>query len=664
MRNILIILMGINIFFIQNIEAQYTCTMDYTPISTSSSSSFTAPALGPYMIRVAVHILRKNDGTGGMTNVELASALSILKNDLSIHNICISLTSIDYINNTTWYNAGCSSNAHINGISAFNFVPNNTNIYILPSDGNCLGGIANGIPGNSLMIGGISDGVYLANSHALSHEFGHCLGLYHTFQGTKTGTSGCKELVNGSNSATCGDLVSDTPADNNIIFNNQNSISCVWTCPSSCTDVNGDYYNPDVHNIMAYTYPNCMQFFTNGQGQRMRDFIATNSILALSKVPNHLFKQNINYSTEVLNFFVLNDIKLGENVTSTVSSGLVNFTNTSKINMQAQDFIEFSNGFNSNHTTGYTDASINTNLCGTITTTNNAKLSNMSPYNKMLNKSSWLNTEWSFEGTITKLDYFEKDTILGGNNWGVYRTLYYPLDTLIFNWPMSLPIWNTPFDTYYLREDSLQKKVYKKDVSTGAQYLVFDFNKLEGDTFHIGSAVYQVLDTTTVSTIDGNRIQYKYQAVSGGNINTIIESIGIVKEFASFIGASGDYYKVLLCNKQNNIIKYNLDSVKLYGTTYYYPSCNVLIDTTTAIIENINQVPISLSPNPVTETFTLSGIIGSSSINVFDNQGREILTIKATQESLQLDCSRFAQGIYFIKITTSDGIQSLKFIKN
>ena len=56
----------------------------------------------------------------------------------------------------------------------------------------------------------------LTKSHVISHEMGHVLYLWHTHHGTFNeggNDNPCPELVNGSNSATCGDYVTDTPAD-------------------------------------------------------------------------------------------------------------------------------------------------------------------------------------------------------------------------------------------------------------------------------------------------------------------------------------------------------------------------------------------------------------------------------------------------------------------
>ncbi len=279
-----------------------------------------------YCLKIYVHVIRRSNGTGGQSITEVNQALDYLDNDFNPHGVNFVWDgTIDYINNGSYYSTPST------GIYSVNNHSDGIDIYLFDDTANA-GGRANGVGGSSeFWVSGSywkSPFGSLVKSHVISHEMGHVLFLWHTHHGTFNeggDPSQCSELVNGSNAATCGDYVADTPADPHIQFN-VNHPACSWT--GSGTDANGQNYNPDEAMIMAYSHPDCMSYFSNGQGQRIRNAIAT--------LP-HLINATVNCD---------NGCPTSLNITQNVSSGDTDI-------QKAQQIITATNIIQSNATAVY-----------------------------------------------------------------------------------------------------------------------------------------------------------------------------------------------------------------------------------------------------------------------------------------------------------------------
>lgn len=171
--------------------------------------------------------------------------------------------------------ANVSSNADFNNLRNINTNTQNLQVFLINSYGGGSGGRAE-LPGTYMCL--TKD--YL-DTRVFAHELGHNFNLYHTHHGGpfEPDPNIPAENINGSNCATAGDLVCDTPADP-YLGGNVNSLTCAYTGDPS--------YNPDTENIMSYTLPQCMESFTAGQIERMRDGLVTITDLASFQIDANL----------------------------------------------------------------------------------------------------------------------------------------------------------------------------------------------------------------------------------------------------------------------------------------------------------------------------------------------------------------------------------------
>ncbi len=207
-------------------------------------------------IPVRWHVVRSGTSAsqGNISDAMIANQIQVLNQAYSGTGFSFYLAGTDRTTNKRWYTGCYSSGTERKMKQALAIDPaNNLNIYSCSPSGGILGyaRFPNNYPESSYMHGVVLLDQSLPGGNASpynlgdtgTHEVGHYLGLYHTFQG------GCTNP---------GDSVADTPYE----------ASPAYGCPTGRDTCSSTGLDP-IKNFMDYTDDACMNEFSAGQSDRM-----------------------------------------------------------------------------------------------------------------------------------------------------------------------------------------------------------------------------------------------------------------------------------------------------------------------------------------------------------------------------------------------------------
>jgi hypothetical protein len=213
-----------------------------------------------HVIPVHFHIIHRSNGTGGVVSAtQINNQIAVLNAAFATSSFSFTLASTDHSNNDSWYTTTGGTAERQMKTALRRGGSNALNIYTNAMGGGLLGwatfpsSYASNPSMDGIVIlfsslpGGTTARFNLGDT--ATHEVGHWMGLFHTFQG------GC---VNGT---TGGDRVTDTPAER----------SPASGCPTgrdTCTGTQFAGLDP-IQNFMDYSDDACMNRFSAGQNSRM-----------------------------------------------------------------------------------------------------------------------------------------------------------------------------------------------------------------------------------------------------------------------------------------------------------------------------------------------------------------------------------------------------------
>lgn len=152
--------------------------------------------------------------------------------------------------------------------------------------------------------------------------------------------------------------------------------------------------------------------------------------------------------------------------------------------------------------------------------------------------------------------------------------------------------------------------------------------------------------------------------ITGDKVEFVFEGINLPAEVNDESGSHG-FVAFKIKTKNTLVLGNTISNTAGIYFDYNFPIVTNTATTTITALSNHNfeNTSVSMYPNPVQNTLTISAKDMITSIQLFDVQGRLITTKLNTSPEASLDLSQQQAGIYFVKVCTDNGMKVEKIIK-
>lgn len=256
-------------------------------------------------------------------------------------------------------------------------------------------------------------------------------------------------------------------------------------------------------------------------------------------------------------------------------------------------------------------------------------------------------------------NFIAGDTIIDGLNYKKIQEVYADMTGNMCCFP--------PGDDGmgYLREDTAARKVYWRNMQTGAESLLYDF------TLNVGDPLQGFLfdcnpGSSSVVSVDSILVGSSYRRRINIDTTETCRSFSLIEGIGSTTGLTGCFFSPfaqigteLVCFTEGGEVLYNAPC----GPPNVLPCGTLPVAVENAYPSGLTVLVVS--PNPASDIVFIGagGTVSPFVVSVFDMYGNELLREDVAASRPSIDVSRLASGTYFIKTQDATSCSFGKLMK-